>query len=102
MKVKLRRPFLSMLLACCALAALNRTAPAQEAPAVTVANPVARPIAVWDEYTGRFEATQRVEIRPRVSGYIDQIHFVDGALVAKGDELFSIDPRPYKTPVKEG
>jgi RND family efflux transporter MFP subunit len=90
-----------MLLGCCALAAFTRTAPAQEAPAVTVANPVARRIAVWDDYTGRFEATQRVEVRPRVSGYIDQIHFVDGAIVAKGDVLFTIDPRPYEIAVDE-
>src|SRR5260370_29979752 len=96
MQVILRRPFLGMLLSCCALAAFTRAAPAQEAPAVTVANPLARRIALWDEYTGRFEALQRVEVRPRVSGYIDRIHFVDGAIVAKGDVLFTIDPRPYE------
>jgi RND family efflux transporter MFP subunit len=65
-------------------------------PQVTVAAPLARHIARWDEYTGRFEAVQRVEVRPRVSGYIAQIHFADGSVVAKGDVLFTIDPRPYE------
>jgi RND family efflux transporter MFP subunit len=90
-----------MLLGCCVLAAFTRAAPAQEAPAVTVANPIARRIALWDEYTGRFEALQRVEIRPRVSGYIAEINFTDGAIVAKGDVLFTIDPRPYEIAVDE-
>jgi membrane fusion protein, multidrug efflux system len=71
------------------------------APQVTVAAPLARRIAQWDEYTGRFEAVQRVEVRPRVSGYIDRIHFADGAIVAKGDVLFTIDPRPYEIAVEQ-
>jgi membrane fusion protein, multidrug efflux system len=71
------------------------------APQVTVAAPLARRIAQWDEYTGRFEAVQRVEVRPRVSGYIDRIHFSDGAIVAKGDVLFTIDPRPYEIAVEQ-
>jgi RND family efflux transporter MFP subunit len=100
MQVQSRRLLLGILLGCCALVALTGAAPAQEAPAVTVANPIARRIAQWDEYTGRFEALQRVEVRPRVSGYIDQIHFVDGAIVAKGDVLFTIDPRPYEIAVE--
>lgn len=99
MQVQPRRLLLGILLGCCALVALTGAAPA-EAPAVTVANPIARRIAQWDEYTGRFEALQRVEVRPRVSGYIDQIHFVDGAIVAKGDVLFTIDPRPYEIAVE--
>src|SRR3954447_7124305 len=89
MQVQLRRLLLGILLGCCALVAFTRAAPAQEAPAVTVANPIARRIAEWDEYTGRFEALQRVEVRPRVSGYIDQIRFVDGVIVTKGDVLFT-------------
>ncbi|HYZ22512.1 MAG TPA: efflux RND transporter periplasmic adaptor subunit [Rhodopila sp.] len=71
------------------------------APQVTVAAPLAKRIPEWDEYTGRFEAVQRVEVRPRVNGYIAQIHFVDGAIVAKGDVLFTIDPRPYEIAVDE-
>ena len=70
-------------------------------PQVTVASPVARRIPQWDEYTGRFEALQRVEVRPRVSGYIAEINFVDGATVAKGDVLFTIDPRPYEIAVDQ-
>jgi len=50
----------------------------------------------WDEFTGRMEAVESVEIRPRVSGYLTEIHFKAGALVKKGDPLFVIDPRPYK------
>jgi RND family efflux transporter MFP subunit len=65
-------------------------------PPVTVATPLARRIVQWDEYTGRFEAVQHVDVRPRVSGYLDQIHFTDGAIVQKGDKLFTIDPRPYQ------
>jgi multidrug efflux pump subunit AcrA (membrane-fusion protein) len=64
-------------------------------PAVTVANPVSRSIREWDEFTGRFEAVARVEVRPRVSGFIEQIHFRDGQVVKDGDLLFSIDRRPY-------
>jgi RND family efflux transporter MFP subunit len=90
-----------MLFACCVLAAFTLAATAEEAPTVTVANPIARRIALWDEYTGRFEALQRVEIRPRVSGYIAEINFTDGAIVAKGDVLFTIDPRPYEIAVDE-
>src|SRR5215212_8146585 len=71
------------------------------APSVIVATPVSRRITQWDEYTGRFEAVQRVEIRPRVTGYIAQIHFTDGARVSKGDLLFSIDPRPYEIAVEQ-
>jgi len=101
MQVRFCQPILGMLFGCCVLAAFTQAATAQEAPAVTVASPIARRIALWDEYTGRFEALQRVEVRPRVSGYIDQIHFVDGAIVAKGDVLFTIDPRPYEIAVDQ-
>lgn len=66
------------------------------APAVTVANPLARTITEWDEFTGRFEAVARVDVRPRVSGFIEKIHFRDGQLVSEGDVLFSIDQRPYR------
>ena len=94
---------------CCGAAAWLAVAPSgaaraeggQPVPQVTVAPPLARRIALWDEYTGRFEAVQRVEVRPRVSGYIDQIHFADGAIVAKGDVLFTIDPRPYEIAVEQ-
>ena len=66
------------------------------APQVTVALPVKRMVADRDEYVGRFVAVDSVEIRARVSGYLDQIHFTDGALVKRGELLFTIDRRPLK------
>lgn len=69
---------------------------AQNAPMpVDVAIPLVRTIVDWDEYTGRFEAVQRVDIRPRVSGFLDEVKFGDGQIVEKGDLLFAIDPRPF-------
>ncbi len=66
------------------------------APGVTVAQPIAKRITTWDEYSGRFEAVQTVEVRPRVSGFVDKIHFKDGQIVKAGDPLFTIDPRPFE------
>src|ERR1700756_2557819 len=71
-------------------------APAPPPPPVTVATPIRKEVVEWDEYTGRTEAVESVEIRPRVSGYIDQISFKEGQLVKPGDVLFVIDPRPYQ------
>jgi RND family efflux transporter MFP subunit len=65
-------------------------------PAVTVAAVERRTITEWDEFTGRLEAVDSVEVRPRVSGYVQRIAFVQGAEVRKGDLLFQIDPRPYR------
>jgi RND family efflux transporter MFP subunit len=65
-------------------------------PAVTVAKPLVRTITVWDEYTGRLAAVDLVEVRARVSGYLQSVHFDDGTIVDKGDLLFVIDPRPYR------
>lgn len=69
-------------------------------PAVTVAEPVAKRITIWDEYSGRFKAVETVEVRPRVSGFVDKIHFKDGQLVKEGDPLFTIDPRPFEIAVE--
>ncbi len=63
---------------------------------VEVSNPVFEKITEWDEYTGRFEASNRVEVRARVSGYIENVSFKDGQSVNKGDVLFTIDRRPFK------
>ncbi|MEL6119890.1 MAG: efflux RND transporter periplasmic adaptor subunit [Pseudomonadota bacterium] len=87
---------LSVLLIALLLIPLPAVAQQQAFP-VDVAKPLVRTIVDWDEYTGRFEAVQRVEIRPRVSGYIDEILFRDGQLVKKGDLLMRIDPRPFQT-----
>ncbi len=75
------------------------SSPAPPAPpptAVTVATPLQRDIVDWDEYIGRFEAIQDVELRPRVSGAIDRVLFADGQYVRQGEALFIIDPRPYR------
>jgi RND family efflux transporter MFP subunit len=64
-------------------------------PTVTVATPVAKRITEWDEYTGRFVAKQRVEVRARVSGYLDSVHFQEGQLVEAGQLMFVIDQRPF-------
>ena len=63
---------------------------------VSVAPPVQREIQDWDEFTGRIEASESVEIRPRVSGYLDRVQFKSGELVKKGDVLFTIDARPFQ------
>ena len=65
-------------------------------PAVTVAAVEERKITEWDEFTGRLEAVDQVEIRPRVSGYIKRVAFAEGKEVKKGEVLFEIDPRPYQ------
>lgn len=84
-------------LAAFVFAAASVPAAAQQGPMpVTVAKPLIKKITEWDEYTGRFEATNRVEIRARVSGFMESIHFKDGDLVNKGDLLFVIDPRPFE------
>jgi RND family efflux transporter MFP subunit len=68
---------------------------------VTVAQPLQRTIAEWDDYTGRFEASQSVEIRPRVSGQLVGVHFRDGDTVQRGQLLFTIDPRPFQAALAE-
>ena len=65
-----------------------------ELPTVSVALPMQRTIVEWDDYVGRFEASRRVEVRPRVSGQIVGVHFKDGEIVQQGQLLFSIDSRP--------
>ena len=70
-------------------------------PPVTVARPIQKTITEWDEYTGRFAAVETVEVRARVSGFIDSIHFKDGQIVKQGDLLFTIDQRPYKLAVEQ-
>jgi RND family efflux transporter MFP subunit len=74
----------------------GKAPPAMAPPEVTVAKPLVRQITDWDEYTGRLAAVESVEIRARVSGYLQSVHFQDGALVKRGDLLFVIDPRPYE------
>ena len=70
-------------------------------PTVTVAHPLQKSITEWDEYTGRFIALETVEIRARVSGFIDSVHFKEGQIVKKDDLLFVIDQRPYQIAVEQ-
>ena len=65
-------------------------------PQVSVAKVLERRVKDWDEFTGRLQAVETVEIRPRVSGYIDRVAFTEGGQVKRGDLLFVIDPRPYQ------
>ena len=83
------------------LAAEAQQAAAPPPPPVTVAKPVVREVVDNDEFIGRFEAVDQVSIRARVGGYLQEVHFTDGALVKKGDLLFVIDQRPFITAVNE-
>jgi RND family efflux transporter MFP subunit len=74
--------------------------PGPPPPKVKVGQPAARDITEWDEYTARLDAIDSVEVRPRVSGYLQAVHFQDGAIVKKGDLLFTIDPRPYEATLR--
>ncbi len=65
-------------------------------PAVTVAKPFIKEMQEWADFTGQFEAPELVEVRPRVSGYLESVDFTDGQLVKKGDLLFVIEPRPFE------
>jgi len=84
---------IAVTLAACSKAPEQAAAP--PAPAVTVATPTVRTVTDWDEFVGRFEAIQQVQIRARVGGFVDSIDFKDGAFVKRGDLLYVIDPRPY-------
>jgi len=84
----------------CGDKAAAQTAANQPPPQVDVAQVVARRVTEFDEFTGRFEAVERVEIRPRVNGYIASVNFAEGREVKKGDVLFVIDPRPYEADYK--
>lgn len=73
--------------------------PPQFKPEVTVAPVVVQQVADEEEFTGHFESVNAVEIRPRVSGYVQRVSFIEGATVRQGDILFVIDPRPYEADV---
>jgi RND family efflux transporter MFP subunit len=83
---------LAALLGACS----NAPPPPPAPPLVSVAYPLQRDVVDWDDYVGRFEALQDVEVRPRVSGQITRIGFRDGAKVSKGQFLFELDPRPFQ------
>jgi multidrug efflux system membrane fusion protein len=77
-----------------------RPTAASAPPEITVAQVIHRPLREWQEFSGRLQAVNTVEIRPRVSGYIDRVGFEDGARVKKGQLLFQIDPRPFQAEVE--
>jgi membrane fusion protein, multidrug efflux system len=85
-----------LLLISCAAAAQG----GPPAMPVSVSAPIAKRVTQWDEYSGRFEAVATVEIRARVSGFIEKLHFKDGQFVNDGDQLFTIDKRPYEIAVE--
>ncbi len=99
-----RYPALSggvLLLAACGPAGEPEPPPWMQTPAVSVARPEVRQITDWDEYTGRLAAVGEVEVRARVSGYLDRVAFTDGAMVEAGDLLYVIDPRPFQAALAE-
>lgn len=74
----------------------QQAAPTPPPPTVTVASPIQRNVIDYDEYVGRFVAIDAVEVRARVSGYLDAVHFTDGQIVKQGGLLFTIDKRPFQ------
>lgn len=103
MRLTLRRFALPALAVMASITSNVQSASAQNAPPafpVTVAPPIAKHIKTWDEFPGRFEAVARVELRPRVSGYVDQVNFKEGTLVKQGDLLFTLDKRPFQIAVE--
>ncbi|MDI1265216.1 MAG: efflux RND transporter periplasmic adaptor subunit [bacterium] len=75
--------------------------PAASAPPVTVANPVKKTVTDWDEFTGRFDAIEQVQVRARVTGFVMGVEFKDGAIVKTGDLLYVIDPRQYEAAAEQ-
>jgi RND family efflux transporter MFP subunit len=99
----MRNPVPSGLLSACALLVTAGLAgcgakkpPPPPTPAVTVATPLRLNVIDWDDYVGQFVAMDSVDVRPRVTGYLVSVAFRDGDYVAKGQRLFTIDPRPYQ------
>ncbi|MBV9510123.1 MAG: efflux RND transporter periplasmic adaptor subunit, partial [Caulobacteraceae bacterium] len=70
--------------------------PPPQPPVVFVSKPLPQKLVDWDDYVGRFVAVNSVDVRPRVSGYLQSVAFKDGQMVKKGQLLFAIDPRPYQ------
>src|SRR5262245_4608552 len=88
---------LALTLAACAPDAAAPPAP----PTVSASTPLVKEVTGWDTFTGRLEAVDTVEVRPRVNGYVERIAFRDGDYVHKNDLLFIIDPRPYEAVAKQ-
>jgi RND family efflux transporter MFP subunit len=93
------RASLTLLMVGLLTIACSTPAPPNPAPEVTVAPVIDKAISESDEFTGHFEAVQSVEVRPRVTGFIERVTFSEGATVRQGDPLFEIDARPYEAEV---
>jgi RND family efflux transporter MFP subunit len=96
--ITLIAPLAALILSACARNEAAETPAAP--PPVQAAKVVSKPVTEFDEFTGRFEAVERVEVRPRVSGYVMATKFEQGHEVKKGDILYVIDPRPYQATLK--
>lgn len=94
-----------LLASLAALALASCSSDAQEAaplaPSVTVSQPLVQQVRDWDDYVGRFEAVQNVEVRPRATGYLQRVHFTDGQFVRAGQPLFTIDPRTSRAALEQ-
>src|SRR5690606_32758588 len=93
MNLRLLAPLAALMLVSCSGEAQDVAPPP---PAVTVSQPLVQQVRDWDDYVGRFEAVQSVEVRPRATGYLQQVHFTDGQFVRAGQPLFTIDARPSR------
>ena len=105
MKSRNRLPVLAMVFATLAAAGCSSghaggAPPSPPAPEVTSAKVLFNEVRDWADFTGRLEPVERVDVRPRVGGYVENVAFVEGADVKKGDLLFQIDPRPFKAAVE--
>jgi membrane fusion protein, multidrug efflux system len=104
-KLSTLTPQLMLMIGLATLAGLNAGCSSSAQPKVpapvevSVAEVVCKQISDSDEFTGRLEAVDAVEVRPRVSGYLQSVHFKEGAIVRQGDLLFQIDPRPFQAEV---
>jgi RND family efflux transporter MFP subunit len=96
MKFRLVRIAVLLLLGLGPAACGQKPKPVGALAVITVARPLQKDVVDWDDFVGRFEAVDQVDVRPRVSGYLTAIGFKDGELVKKGQTLFEIDPRPYQ------
>jgi multidrug efflux system membrane fusion protein len=87
---------LAVALSACSEKPPQQAAAATAAPPVTIAQPVKRTVTDWDEFTGRFDAIEEVQVRARVGGYVTNVEFRDGDIVHTGDLLYLIDSRPFE------
>jgi multidrug efflux system membrane fusion protein len=90
---------LPLALAACSVGQADNPPPAPPAPQVTTAEVAVRDLNDWADFTGRLEAVESVEIRARVGGFVESVHFTEGGRVAAGELLYQIDPRPFKAEV---